>query len=390
VDRDNREPVIISESELNQHTFLVGTTGSGKTTTLKNYLDFALKKGFSIIFVDGKGEWGFSQEIRAMAEIHDREFQLFSLNRPDQSDRYNPLAVGNPTELKDRLVSCFDWTEPHYLLGSSRYLQLAFQILRTTGQTIDLPMLVQNLNPDRLISLARQVGAPNSVLQGLEEIDEKTKAGITSRLALLSESSIGDLLEANDREINLLNTIRDGGVVMFSLDKLGYPAFARQLGIMIVNDLKACAAQCGGQSQKTMLIFDEFNTFATPQVVDLVNATRSYGFCAIMATQSLADLDRVDNSLRRQIIGNVNTVVMQRQNDAQDAEMLAATIGTKDSVQITQQIEDYVETAMGSVRETREFIVHPDRIKRLKTGEAIILRKYPEFKVQRINRIRSI
>jgi len=247
-------------------------------------------------------------------------------------------------------------------------------------------MLVQSL--PRIEAIARQVGAPNDILTGLAEIDEKTRAGITSRLALLTESAIGDLLENhNGQEINLLHTIRNGGVAMFSLDKLAYPEFARQLGVMIVNDLKACAARCG--YRKTLLVFDEFGTFASPQVVDLVNASRSFGFCVVMATQSLADLDRIDSTLRRQVVANVNTVIIQRQNDAQDAEVLAATIGTQDTILVTQQLKNDIETELGSAREVKEFLVHPDSIKRLKTGEAIILRKYPEFRVHHVWRIRN-
>jgi len=378
--------VIIQDSEVNQHTLIIGTTGSGKTTTLKNFIQHGLKNDFSIVLVDGKGEWGYAQEIKTMAEMHGREGKLFSLNHPDESCHYNPLAVGNPTELKDRLVACYEWTEPHYFLGASRYLQLAIQVLRATGQTIDLPMLVQSL--PRIEAIARQVGAPNDILTGLAEIDEKTRAGITSRLALLTESAIGDLLENhNGQEINLLHTIRNGGVAMFSLDKLAYPEFARQLGVMIVNDLKACAARCG--YRKTLLVFDEFGTFASPQVVDLVNASRSFGFCVVMATQSLADLDRIDSTLRRQVVANVNTVIIQRQNDAQDAEVLAATIGTQDTILVTQQLKNDIETELGSAREVKEFLVHPDSIKRLKTGEAIILRKYPEFRVHHVWRIRN-
>ena len=42
---------------------------------------------------------------------------------------WNPLAHGNATELKDKLIATERFTEPHYQRAAERYLQTAIQVL---------------------------------------------------------------------------------------------------------------------------------------------------------------------------------------------------------------------------------------------------------------------
>ena len=128
-----------------------------------------------------------------------------------------------------------------------------------------------------------------------------------------------------------------------------------------------------------MTLYDEFNVFASRNVVDLINKSRSKGFAALIATQSLADLDIVDIALKKQIIQNCNTLIIQRQNDAEDAEELAKVIGTEESWMMTHQVSNSGGTGLGSIRFVKEFIIHPDQIKRLEVGQAIVVRKIPKF-----------
>ena len=63
---------------------------------------------------------------------------------------------------------------------------------------------------------------------------------------------------------------------------------------------------------------------------------------------------------------------------------IVSVIGTKDAFQITSQVSsDSGGTGMGSVRQTKEFIVHPDEIKRLGLGQAIFVNKQ-DFRVQKV------
>ena len=111
------------------------------------------------------------------------------------------------------------------------------------------------------------------------------------------------------------------------------------------------------------------------QFIDLVNKSRSANITCVLATQSLSDLDfAVDSAFREQIIENTNNYLVLRQNSATNAEAWASVLGTRQSMEVTYQIEQQQRrtstTGLGSARRVREFLYHPDEIKDLKTGEA--------------------
>ncbi|MGQ9498715.1 MAG: TraM recognition domain-containing protein, partial [Desulfotomaculales bacterium] len=87
-----------------------------------------------------------------------------------------------------------------------------------------------------------------------------------------------------------------------------------------MTDLKTVADRLpGGRAIYT--IFDEFSVFASQAVVDLIGKARSKGFHTIIATQSLADIEAAcGRPVVRQIIGNCNTLIIQRQRQHEDAQ----------------------------------------------------------------------
>ena len=96
-----------------------------------------------------------------------------------------------------------------------------------------------------------------------------------------------------------------------------------------------------------------------------------------MATQSLSDIARGGgDTLVGQILNNCNNYIIQRQNNPKDAEVLANVIGTKATYALTAQIDlNQGDSDKGSVRHTREFLVHPDEIKRLTKGTGYVVNK---------------
>jgi type IV secretory pathway TraG/TraD family ATPase VirD4 len=149
----------------------------------------------------------------------------------------------------------------------------------------------------------------------------------------------------------------------------------------VINDLKTAISRRYARPTNRdymYIVLDEFAVFASLQAVDVLSQARGAGVCSIIATQSLSDLDIVDRNLTGRIIDNSNTFIIQRANSAENAERLAQLAGTTESVARTYQTDGLLlptSTGRGSVRETREFIIHPDEIKKLQTGEAVLVRK---------------
>ena len=172
-------------------------------------------------------------------------------------------------------------------------------------------------------------------------------------------------------------------MIYFCLPALQFPALAKTLGKLVINDLKSTAAaqvaKPAAQRLPFYTVFDEFSVFAGEQVLNLINMGRSAGVRAVLATQSVADLGRAvgDNPdhFIRQVFASCNSYLVHQLNDDEDAKTIVQMIGTKDWVEHTAQVDLIGSTGLGSARRTKTFIVHPDSIKTLPLGEAVFVNK---------------
>lgn len=242
--------------------------------------------------------------------------------------------------------------------------------------------------PPELYQLVREIN--NHDLK--REIDrlEKKRCDIESLIAEIqniANSEIGHLFDCNDDNVlTLEKALNENAVVYFCLQPLAFPAYASTLGKLIINDLKSLiASQLKNQVRKNIFaIFDEFSVFSGDQIINLINQGHGAGVHAILATQSLSDIERRGGkALLGQVLYNTNNYIIQRQNFPSDAEILANIVGTQDQFVVTSQITPTKSTGAGSVRETKSFIAHPDKIKRLVRGEAIFVNKQ-RFLVRKI------
>lgn len=415
ISHNGKSAAAVPHNMLNKHVCLVGTTGSGKTTTLYHFINNAIYNGKPVIYIDGKGEYANIKRFKESVTDLSRSRTNPVVITIDGEIGYNPFASGTPTELTDKIMSMCDYSEEHYKLGAGRYIQLLLRYMELTKIDINLANIVRYCNlktvknhyvshtmpaisgaavqgqaAGQSVSLANiHQSAPSAsqmaatgffedeagnLLSNMESIDTRSIEGIQTRLAKLTEGDSRKLFEAKTT-LDLNHLIETGGCVLFSLDSLRYPEQAKALGRLIVNDLKSCVSahqRRGGGS--VGMFFDEFNVFASHEIVDIINKSRSAGFEAVLAFQSLSDIDKLDSgeALRRQIVQNCNTFICQLQLDSKDAEEIASLFGTAETIEKTLQVDTNVATGLGSWKKVRDFNVHPDKIKTLRVGQAYI------------------
>ncbi|USP56441.1 hypothetical protein J2N67_006690 (plasmid) [Bacillus thuringiensis] len=145
------QEITLTPDVLKKHIGLVGTTGSGKTITIKTFLEYAILKKQAGIFIDAKGDMKLAEEIRKFAEKHKRPFYHF--NTDGVGMHYNPLAVGTPTELTDKILTLSDWSEEHYKLSSQEFLQYLFRVFEARNVKATLTSVSQYCDADALIGL---------------------------------------------------------------------------------------------------------------------------------------------------------------------------------------------------------------------------------------------
>ncbi|MEO6857177.1 MAG: FtsK/SpoIIIE domain-containing protein, partial [Solirubrobacteraceae bacterium] len=189
-------PVALSEAQLSVHALIVGASGAGKSTTMLRILGEQIAAHRPVVAIDLKGSPAFARALEDAAHRSGRQLRIWT---PDGPSQWNPLAHGNATELKDKLIGSERFTEPHYRRAAERYVQCALQVLLATGASPRLDLVVTLMDPRRLAALARRLDGPlgehvQEYLGSLTPDQVSGVRGLGTRLALLSESQAGPFL----------------------------------------------------------------------------------------------------------------------------------------------------------------------------------------------------
>lgn len=384
------EDFYITSKELNAMCLVVGATGAGKTECIKTLLEDGLLNNQPIIIVDGKGDPKFPNEYKALCDKYNRNFKLFTCNA-SESLNFNPLRHGEYTELKDKLISLFDFSEEYYKQQAERFLQgvLKVLLLRETKEllgyeVIDLQILIKTFNIEFMQNLIEQLeGKADFMNSILEEADKKAINGFAGRLKTIVESELGELFKdtQDSKTIDLFEDIQNNNVVFFSLNSLKFAEYSKMLGRLVIADLKTVAPRFAGADKEIFTVFDEFNVFASEIIVNLINKTRAYGFRNIMGTQELADMIiNGDDKLLKQIWGNTNVKIALRQDVYESQETLAKGVGTRDIYKPTVTSSPNSEFNTVSVELREEYFYKERDFGNLQNGQAIAFIKVPEIK----------
>jgi len=366
-----------------KHCFVSGTTGSGKTILLSNYILHGIEKGIGLLLIDGKGDTGkgsMLEIVKTFCEKYNRPLYVVNMNEPLNSASYNPLRDATETVAKDLLINMSpQWSEEHYKANAERYFQRLIKLMNIAKLPLSFDSIIQNMptdNFERLSALMQKGGliSKESHIENLELIKASGKIAeqASARFATIVESEAGNVF--NDDGIDIYTALLSGGVIIFVLNPLLYPETSQTLGRLALIDAKKAVSKLFNREQRCFFIFDEINVYASTVLIDLINKSRSAGVTCISATQSLADLEAAaSEAFKHQIIENCNNYVVMRQNSFASAEEWAKTLGTQERMQLTYQMSQAEATGLGTAKKVREFIIHPDEIKAFKTGEGVFL-----------------
>lgn len=404
--------IILSDKELNQHCLVVGTTGAGKTTTLLTFVDSAASRGLPLVYLDGKGSLDLADKLQVIADKYGRKLKVFSL-RPKESIQslacYNPLSSGTATEWKNRIMALFGQAEgrgqEHFSLGEQNYINFVANVLAKLNKPVDLRVFLAFLeHPDMLLATAHEIDATmgRKIAQLHNENENiRTLVGdVVKLLELFIYSDYGKLFStvdqagvSQDNVIKLKESILNKEMVLFLFDASAYPEDTRKVAKMVINDLNSSFSDMG-EFTKCFCIFDEFASYASDNLAETVSLQRSNGMHAIIGTQSITTVKLKAPDTKRiaeELIACCNTYIIQALNHVEDAETLSKVMGTRKALEVTSQIDSKVggATGLGYVKRVDEFKIHPQTLKDLRTGEAIIYRKASELNPIKV-KIRNI
>ena len=387
---NGRKPIYSPDNA--KHIFICGTTGSGKTVALSNYMRNCMKKDFPMLIIDGKGDTGKGSILDILTQLNKhyrKKIYCINLTNPSLSDTYNPFYNTSPTVAKDMLVNMTDWSEEHYKVNAERYLQRLILLMNKAEIPLSFQSIVKFMELDNFTLLSTQLVKEKQIskerhLENLEiaKTSGKVAENSIARFSTIAESELGEIF--SDTVIDIATALKEKAIIIFILNPLIYPELSPAFGRLVLIDSKKAISQRFNSRNRTFFLFDEINVYASKTLIDLVNKSRSANVTCVLATQSLSDLASAeDEDFTQQIIENCNNYLVLRQNSAVNSENWANILGTRQTMEVTYQLQqkglDTTQTDFGSARRVREYLYHPDEIKQLQTGNGIFLSRDEYF-----------
>jgi conjugal transfer pilus assembly protein TraD len=371
------------------HIFVAGTTGSGKTTYLLNYILLTIQQSDDVYILSGKNGTNDSRSLlnvtRRIAARYGRTMYTVSLNAEEESRQpYNPLDGMSPTEAADALVEISEYTEPHYKACTSAWIKAVCEGLCAAEIPLSIAAICDFYDYEDFMQLLAMLVESGKISK--EKQQEYWKLKGIAQEAALSKSRYVDLLLGDgasffggpERKGINASMARDEEAIFFAdLDSFKYTDYTRAIGKLFIHDVRHMIATQRPDGWRRVLIMDELGAYATEQLMPIFAQARSQGFQIIVATQSIADLSAVSESFAERVLENCGQYIVMRLNSAADAETMANIIGTKASVETTHKSAGILLDAdgAGTKKVVREYKVSPDMIKELPPLHAILYDK---------------
>ncbi len=371
--------LLLSEEVLDQHLFLLGTTGAGKSETIKRLVkEMLLATDRNIYLVDGKGDEDLADDIRSLAFQHNRGIApVFKLGFDGYGAIYDGFR-GKPADVYNRLCALIGTAEAE---GNAQfYADVNRDLLQLIcyapgGPPRNFEELRVRMNKNWLSTAYKDDPVE---LDTIHELDDKYLLGLVHRIRPLAREfspCIGDDGFA----------LEQTAAAIFSLRVQSVGDTAQRFLDFLVEDLKDFIGK--RQTHPSVLIIDEFGQFSNRNITALLSLAGSSQLAIILATQDVASLK--DEQTKKLVLANTRTKLLMASEFPEDVAQLA---GTNYQIESSMQHQDGDATGLGSARIQHAFKVDMNEAAKLRPGEAFLIRQrhVAKIKVRRIDSINHI
>jgi Cdc6-like AAA superfamily ATPase len=356
------------ESVLDQHLFLLGTTGAGKSETIKRLIFEILKNtSRNVYLVDGKGDEGLALDVRSLAHHFGRgSAPVFRLGFDTHGAVYDGFR-GQRADVYNRLCALVGVAEVEG--GARYYADLNRDLLQLVcyapaGVPRGFEEVRHRLDKDWLLEAYRDDPEERAAIAGMEEKDIQ---GLARRIRPL-EREFSPIVGPDGF------SLEDTSCAIFSMRVQSVGDTSKRFLDFLVEDIKDFVGK--RQKQPAVLVIDEFGQFSNNNIISLLTLARSSKLGVILATQDTASLK--DDATKRLVLANTRTKILMASDFPEEVGELAGTIYRIES---SMQHSDGEITGTGSARVQHAFKVDMNEAAKLKPGEAFVIRQRHAAKV---------
>ena len=331
----------IRRKDRRSHMYLLGKTGTGKSTLLANMIKQDLIAGEGLALLDPHGD--LVEQVFKFVPAQ-RQKDLIYFNVPDRNLNlgFNPLqqvAAGEEALATSDLIDVFKkiWAEfwgprlEHILRNA--LLAILDQPNTLLGPTLGTLSDVLRLLNDQQFRLQTAKNCSNREVREFwvtefEAYPARFKAEAIAPIqnkigAFLSNPLLNRILTAGTNSLDLRTIMDEGKILLVNLakGKIGEDT-AALLGAFLVARLGRTALHRANMPERNRrdfyLYLDEFQTFSTMSLAGMLSELRKYRLNLVLAHQFLSQLEE---PVRDAILGNAGTIISFRLGLV-DAEIL--------------------------------------------------------------------
>ncbi|MBI3631347.1 MAG: type IV secretory system conjugative DNA transfer family protein [Candidatus Staskawiczbacteria bacterium] len=334
---DEKKVYFASRDDRRRHFYVVGQTGTGKTTLLKEMIRQDIENGEGVAVVDPHGE--LVNDILSYIPKNRVDdivlFEPFDLERPAG---LNMLEYDTP-EQKDfavqEMIAIFYKLFPPEIIGPmfEHYMRNAMLVLMADkdnpGTLVEIPKMFTD--PSFLQERLTKVTDPivrNFWLKEWAQTTGSTKSDmlgyVVSKVGRFIENEMmRNIIGQSHSSFDLSKIMDEGKIFLANLSKgLTGEVNSSLLGLILVSKMQMAAmkrARITEEERKDFYLYvDEFQNFTTDSISTILSEARKYKLNLIMAHQYIPQLtDQIKNA----VFGNVGTIASYRIG-AEDAEFL--------------------------------------------------------------------
>jgi hypothetical protein len=357
--RGSKKPIRLSENDRRRHMYVVGQTGTGKSTFLENLALQDMLDGRGFAFVDPHGDT--AEKLLGMVPKERTEdviyfcpaemdyplgLNLFEFEVEEQKDFLIQETIGMLYKLYDPQRQGIIGPRYEHIFRNCALLLMADP---KGGTFVDVPKLLidsdfakQKLKyvTDQTLLDFWQKEWPNS--QRSNDAGEVTSWVVSKFGAFMSNTMMRNIIGQTKSAFDLRDIMDNNKILIVNLSKGRTGDLnSKLLGMIFVMKFQAAAMSRANvpedQRKDFSLYVDEFQNFSTDSFATILSEARKYRLNLIVANQFITQLSE---EIRDAVFGNIGTVVAHRVG-TDDAEYLEKYFRPIFDTEDLQQLPNY-------------------------------------------------
>ena len=318
-------PFGIRQADRRFHMYLIGRTGTGKSTLLKNICLSDIEAGRGFLLLDPHGDLADSIHESMTPEQQESAVYLDATD-PNQPYGYNPLrhvradriplAASGIMEVFQKLWSDAWGQRMEHILRNALYAILE----QPDGTLADVPRLLRDKSfRQQIVPELKNQQVRDYWQYEYEKYSYRLRADgivpIQNKIgAFLTDPKLARILLEPKKPLSFRKLMDDGVVVLVNLAKgaLGSDS-SNLLGALLITTVGMAAYSrtviAEADRKPYTLVIDEFQNFTTKSVAEMTSELRKFGCQLLLANQYLSQIDR---EVRDSILANMGSLLCFR------------------------------------------------------------------------------